>query len=69
LILTTLLEPRTLQRGFFNEAGVRKMLDEHFRGRTSHWSRIWRLLMFELWHREYHERAAAPQPIGCERAV
>jgi asparagine synthase (glutamine-hydrolysing) len=69
LILTTLLEPRTLQRGFFNEEGVRKMLDEHFRGRTSHWSRIWRLLMFELWHRDFIERIAAPQPIGCERAV
>ncbi|HXJ94145.1 MAG TPA: asparagine synthase (glutamine-hydrolyzing) [Terriglobia bacterium] len=69
LILTTLLEPRTLQRGFFNEAGVRKMLDEHFRGRTSHWSRIWRLLMFELWHRDFLERAATPQPIGCEGAV
>lgn len=69
LILTTLLESRTLQRGYLNESGVRRMLDEHFRGRTSHWSRIWRLLMFELWHRDFLERAAAPQPIGCERAV
>jgi asparagine synthase (glutamine-hydrolysing) len=69
LILTTLLEPRTLQRGYLNESGVRRMLDEHFQGRTSHWSRIWRLLMFELWHRDFIERIAAPQPIGCERAV
>ena len=69
LILTTLLEPRTLQRGYLNESGVRRMLDEHFQGRTSHWSRIWRLLMFELWHRDFLERAAAPQPVASERCV
>ena len=63
LILTTLLEPRTLQRGYLNEGGVRRMLDEHFRGRRSHWGRIWRLLMFELWHRNFLERAATPTAV------
>jgi len=69
LVLALLLEPRTLQRGYFNEAGVRRMLDEHFRGRRSHWSRIWRLLMFELWHRNFLESAAASQPVGAERSA
>jgi asparagine synthase (glutamine-hydrolysing) len=56
LIMTVLLEPRTLQRGYLNPAGVRRLLDEHFRGRRNHTGRIWRLLMFELWHRNYLEK-------------
>ena len=55
LLLTVLLEPRTLQRGYFNPRGVRQLLDEHFQGRRVHSGRIWRLLMFELWHRNFLE--------------
>jgi asparagine synthase (glutamine-hydrolysing) len=56
MVETILLEPRTLQRGYFNRAGVRKMLDEHFSQRRDHSPRLWRLLMFELWHRNFMER-------------
>jgi asparagine synthase (glutamine-hydrolysing) len=56
MIMTVLLEPKTMQRGYFNPAGVRQLLDEHFRGRRNHSGRIWRLLMFELWHRNFLER-------------
>lgn len=56
LILTVLLEPRTLQRGYFNPEGVRRLLDEHFRERRDHSGRIWRLLILELWHRNFLER-------------
>jgi asparagine synthase (glutamine-hydrolysing) len=59
MILTILLEPRTLQRGYFNPAGVRRLLDEHFRERRDHSPRIWRLLMFELWQRNFLEQSAA----------
>src|SRR6202048_4250404 len=31
LILTVLLDPRTLQRGYFEPRGIRQLLDEHFR--------------------------------------
>jgi len=55
LIMTVLLDPKTMQRGYFNAEGVRQLLDEHFRGRRNHSGRIWRLLMFELWHRNYLE--------------
>ena len=55
MILTVLLEPRTLQRGYFNPDGVRRLLDEHLRGRRDQSSRIWRLLIFELWHRNFLE--------------
>jgi hypothetical protein len=66
LILSALLEPRTLQRGYFNPAGVRQLLDEHFRGYRDHSHGIWRLLMLELWHRNYLERIPnwSPEPYG-----
>jgi asparagine synthase (glutamine-hydrolysing) len=56
LIMTLLLDPATLQRGYFDPRGVRLLLDEHFRGRRDHSGRIWRLLMLELWHRNYFAR-------------
>jgi asparagine synthase (glutamine-hydrolysing) len=55
LLMTVLLEPRTLQRGYFNPEGVRRLLEEHFSGRRVHSQRIWRLLMFEMWHRNFLE--------------
>jgi len=56
LVVTLLLEPRTLQRGYFNEAGVRHLLNEFFAGRTDEYHEIWRLMMFELWQRNFIER-------------
>jgi asparagine synthase (glutamine-hydrolysing) len=50
-----LLEPRTLQRGYFNPGPVRSLLEEHFQGRRDNSGRIWLLLMFELWHRNFLE--------------
>jgi asparagine synthase (glutamine-hydrolysing) len=53
LIESVLLDSSTVQRGYFNPQGVRRLLDEHFQGRRDHSARIWRFLMFELWHRNY----------------
>jgi len=55
LVLTLLLEPRTLQRGYFNEPGVRRLLDAFFQGQTDDCHEIWRLMMFELWQRNFRE--------------
>ena len=55
MIFTVLLEPRTLQRGYFEPSGIRRLLDEHFSGRRDRSSAIWRLLIFELWHRNFLE--------------
>jgi asparagine synthase (glutamine-hydrolysing) len=59
-ITQILLEPRTLQRGYFDPRAVRLILDEHFRARRNHSGRIWRMLVFELWHRNYLEVRASP---------
>ena len=67
LVLTLLLEPRTLQRGYFNESGVRHLLQEFFSGHTDDYLLIWRLMMFELWHRNFLEQIpmtdSEPSPI------
>jgi asparagine synthase (glutamine-hydrolysing) len=53
LIMSVLLDSSTLQRGYFDPRGVRRLLDEHFQKRRDHSARIWRFLMFELWHRNF----------------
>jgi asparagine synthase (glutamine-hydrolysing) len=55
-LLQILLEPRTLQRGYFNPEIVRGVLDEHLRGRRNHADILWMLLVFELWHRNFLEK-------------
>ena len=63
MVLTVLLEPRSLQRGYFDERGIRQLLDDHFRGRRDHSGRIWRLLVFELWHRNFLAKVTRPTPV------
>jgi asparagine synthase (glutamine-hydrolysing) len=53
-----LLEPRTIQRGYFDPRPIRQLLDEHFKGQRDHSVRLWRLLIFELWHRNFLEDSA-----------
>jgi asparagine synthase (glutamine-hydrolysing) len=50
-----LLEPRTIQRGYFDPQALSAVLEEHLRGRRDHSSKLWRLLAFELWHRNFLE--------------
>jgi asparagine synthase (glutamine-hydrolysing) len=48
-----LLDPSTLDRGYFNAAAVRGLLDRHAAGADGDAKRIYSLLMLELWQREY----------------
>lgn len=54
-----LLEKRTLDRGYFEPDGVKKLISEHLSGSRDHSARIWRLLILELWHRNFLEPLAA----------
>jgi len=58
-----LLEPRSIERGFFKPDAVRRLFAEHRAKYRDHYDRIWRLLNLELWHRvclegEPHEFAS-----------
>ncbi len=55
---------RTRQRGYFEPREIQRLLDEHASGRRDHDWRLWQLLMFELWHREYVD---APARDGTSR--
>jgi asparagine synthase (glutamine-hydrolysing) len=53
--------PRTRQRGYFEPAAVRRLLTEHKAGERDHTLRLWQLLVFELWHRQYLDATVSAQ--------
>lgn len=55
---SVLLEPRTLERGYFKPAAARSLIDEHLRGRRNRSGLLWRMLVLELWHRNFMENRA-----------
>ncbi|HZP64087.1 MAG TPA: asparagine synthase (glutamine-hydrolyzing) [Terriglobales bacterium] len=55
-MLHLLLEPRTLQRGYFKPKAVARLVDEHVRGRRDRSAQLWMLLILELWHRNFLEQ-------------
>src|SRR6185436_8943746 len=59
--------PRARQRGYFEPAFVSRLLKEHRAGERDHTLRLWQLLVFELWHRQYLDRAAAGAPAANVR--
>jgi asparagine synthase (glutamine-hydrolysing) len=46
-----LLEPRSVQRGYFKPEAVSRLFAEHRAKHRDNYDRIWRLLNLELWHR------------------
>ena len=60
-----LLEPRSLQRGYFRREAIEQLFNEHHTRHRDNYDRIWRLLNLELWHRvclenESHEEVGEP---------
>jgi len=65
MIRAMLLEPRSLDRGYFRREAVEKLFDEHRAKHRDNYDRIWRLLNLELWHRvclegESHDEVGEP---------
>jgi asparagine synthase (glutamine-hydrolysing) len=46
------------QRGYFDYAFVDRVLAEHLTGKRDHALRLWQLLIFELWNRQYVDAPA-----------
>jgi asparagine synthase (glutamine-hydrolysing) len=58
------LSARTLSRGLFDERFMRGLVEEHQRGGRDHSERLWALVNFEMWMRQFMdgEEAAEPAP-------
>jgi asparagine synthase (glutamine-hydrolysing) len=63
LACDTLLSQPARQRGLFRIDYVRRLLDEHCAGRRNHHTRLWALLMLELWFRMWIDGAAGVEAI------
>ena len=48
-----LLDPRSLERGFFRRDRVRALIDEHQGGGWDHSEKLWALIQLELWLRTF----------------
>ena len=50
----------TRQRGYFEPTFVDRLVQEHLAGKRDHTLRLWQLLVFELWHRQYLDAPIVP---------
>ena len=48
-----LLEPRSLDRGYFDPGEVQRLVAEHLDGRADHTYKVWNLAVLEQWHRSW----------------
>ena len=54
MALDTLLDQQTSSRGYFHTDTIRRLIDEHIQGTFDHSSRLWSLLVFEMWCRKWN---------------
>jgi asparagine synthase (glutamine-hydrolysing) len=57
-----LLDRRALDRGWFREDAIRRLISEHQTRTADHAERLWALLMLELWVRSYIDVAPRASP-------
>jgi asparagine synthase (glutamine-hydrolysing) len=69
LFADTLLSPSSLQRGYFQPAFVRRIVDEHLAGTRDHTLRLWQLVVFEKWQQQYVNSFPLSSPALPSRTV
>ena len=55
-IYDILLDNRTLERPYFNQEYIKKIIDLHMSGKKNNFELIGRLLTFELWNRQFIDK-------------
>jgi asparagine synthase (glutamine-hydrolysing) len=56
-----LLDPRTIDRGYFRRSEVEALIREHQENVADHSRRLWMLLQLEIWHREVVEASPSAE--------
>ncbi|RME59170.1 asparagine synthetase B, partial [Candidatus Parcubacteria bacterium] len=56
MVYDTLLSRRAIERGYFRKGYIEELLDRHQAGESWQYL-IWSLLMLELWHLMFIDRA------------
>jgi asparagine synthase (glutamine-hydrolysing) len=56
-VYEVLLDPKTLNRGYFRREGIELLLNDHIGFRYDHSARIWALLFLEIWFRVFMDKA------------
>ena len=56
----TLLDRRVLARGWYEEAALRRLVDDHLAGRVDNGRKLWILYQLELWHRMFVDGSLGP---------
>ena len=69
LFSDVLESPRCRQRGYFEPSFVTRLVREHLAGQRDHTLRLWQLLVFELWHRQYIDGNAVGSSTAKLRVV
>lgn len=58
--------PRTLARGLFNSDTLRRLVDEHMRGKANHSERLWLLMNLEIWQRIFIDGCNIASSVDCQ---
>jgi len=53
MMMDALSEQNVKSKGYFEPAYVKRLIDEHVKGRENHSHRLWALMMFHMWHDKY----------------
>jgi asparagine synthase (glutamine-hydrolysing) len=67
MVMDTLTDSRTRQRGYFDQRVVSETLREHLSGRRDNSRHLWSLLMLELWHRAFIDHQPEPAFAGAKK--
>jgi asparagine synthase (glutamine-hydrolysing) len=57
MMLDLLSYPTIQSEPYFQAHSVQRLMDEHLAGQANHSHRLWALMVFQLWHREYSPSA------------
>jgi len=62
-IFEILMDSKTINRGYFDQKYIERIIREHVDGKRDHSEMIWSLINFELWHRIFIDPENLREPV------